>query len=133
METALVASSICTKYIPFDKLEKRYNIDPRSKDCDYLLEIISQIGQHAGTGTSGLLEEIFDLYADQAGDNLQDMNKLMRSFSYFVRVVNFHHDFEKAVVELVHPVGHPGEFFDAIVPKRFPKGGWQGFFSQLVY
>jgi MoxR-like ATPase len=84
--------------IPFEKLMARYKIRAGSDEEGRLLEIVANIAKTAKEGTGGLIEEIFDLYQAEAGKTLDDLNKLLRAFSYFVRVVNFHYDFEKMIL-----------------------------------
>ncbi|HTL47627.1 MAG TPA: AAA family ATPase, partial [Verrucomicrobiae bacterium] len=83
--------------IPFTKLRAKYNIKEGSAEEGRLLGILAQIARVAKEGTGGLVEEAFGLYNEQAGSSLDDLNTLLRAFSYFVRVVNFHADFEQAV------------------------------------
>ena len=84
--------------IPFEKLRERYNIEEGSSEEDRLLKIIADISRTGKEGTAGLVAEIFDLYQEEAGTTLDDFNKLLRTFSYFVKVVNFHYDFERLVL-----------------------------------
>ncbi len=85
--------------IPFQQLRDTYGFAAGSVEETHLLGIIAQISRTAKEGTAGLIEEAFGRYGSTAKKGLDDLNKLLQVFSYFVRVVNFHADFEKAVLE----------------------------------
>ncbi len=87
--------------IPFTALQSRYGLKAGSKEEGRLLAMIAAIARTAKEGTAELIEEIFERYHHLSGEGpagLGQLNQLLQAFNYFVRMVNFHADFEKLVL-----------------------------------
>ena len=82
--------------IDFMSIYQRYGIKERSAEEVELLKTIGKLAALTGPETGDFLSELFNMYEDSTG-NINDFNKLLAAQVYFIRMVNFHRDFEAHV------------------------------------
>ncbi|MDP8219011.1 MAG: AAA family ATPase, partial [Candidatus Theseobacter exili] len=82
--------------IDFSSIYDRYGIEEKSLEEIEMLKSIGKLSALTGPETGDFLKEILDLYGDDTRD-ITDLNKLLNAQVYFVRLVNFHRDFEAYV------------------------------------
>ncbi|MBI1883606.1 MAG: AAA family ATPase [Chlamydiae bacterium] len=85
--------------IPFEAIRSHYKVEEGSAQEVDLLRIVAEISSLAREGTGELLQEVLELYREMMGDELKDFNQLLTLLKTFIRMVNFHHDFETLVNE----------------------------------
>ena len=82
--------------IDFSSIYDRYGIAEKSLEEIEVLKSIGKLSALTGPETGEFLKEIMDLYADDTRD-VTDLSKLLNAQVYFVRLVNFHREYETYV------------------------------------